>query len=708
MAIDPQPDAVIIPGQDVSQADMLALLNDLVSTMEAFQAQDTVVYATETAMNADLSPAADTVAIAADTLKVYTKVGASGAGSWSLTSNVIADQDTAITAATTTANTAAAAVQTAVREAMTGALPPDLLGLWYVDQAETNGLRQSVPNLAHGNNPANLFTPSRHMFNNATYWLKFNGATVTDDSETGPNGLTDAALVSGGATDWSLSHNYTTLPAGTYTLVVSVESGEGSDFDFKTGLGSDLDTVTAPASGYVRRTSTFTTTTTGANIFIINTVGSAAGSVRLHEVALYEGSVDLGAENLVGDILFGADAHTNQPTISGGYMTMTGSSPAIAQWDDYQDLSEFTAVVIGKRNDVPPGVNQYQMALAAFDSVSRVNQLGVAMSDGVNSGPLALFGADSVTFAAGEVIGGYLDGLWNPDDDVPMALATRYSNADGQMTIWRNDIRAVEATSAGLTTSVRDLAVGSLFGGAAAKYDFAAIALWRRALTDDELRRASWAMRDHVRRASSIEVTERRFLCAEGDSITRGQGATTSYAYDFGANASPAVDGVVPATSTATLLEDYAASTGNSLEARIAYIDGMIPPNKQGRTFVLSVLVGNDFVTGFTDAAAYAVKVGEYCAARKAAGWDKVVLINILPRTTAGFNTWRNAVNAAFAASGFDTTYSIDAICDFAGEATVGGDAAASNATHYPDGVHPSDAAHALLEVVYRATINGL
>lgn len=90
MSIDPQPDEVIIPGQSVSQSQMLALLTDLVATIEAFQSVTTVVYVSEATLLADLSPAADTVAIAGDTLKVYTKSGSTGTGSWVLSTNVLA------------------------------------------------------------------------------------------------------------------------------------------------------------------------------------------------------------------------------------------------------------------------------------------------------------------------------------------------------------------------------------------------------------------------------------------------------------------------------------------------------------------------------------------------------------------------------------------------------------------------------------------
>jgi hypothetical protein len=89
MSIDPQPDEVIIPGQSVSQAQMLALLTDLVATIEAFQSVTTVVYVSEAVLLADLTPAAGTLAFAADTLKAHVKSGSSGTGSWTLSANAL-------------------------------------------------------------------------------------------------------------------------------------------------------------------------------------------------------------------------------------------------------------------------------------------------------------------------------------------------------------------------------------------------------------------------------------------------------------------------------------------------------------------------------------------------------------------------------------------------------------------------------------------
>ena len=109
------------------------------------------------------------------------------------------------------------------------------------------------------------------------------------------------------------------------------------------------------------------------------------------------------------------------------------------------------------------------------------------------------------------------------------------------------------------------------------------IVLYDRALSDDEVLQATQYLNA---RASdqSITVGTTRWLCPEGDSITYGTGATSSqgYARVFGANSSPSVVGFVPAIARSTIAD---------VESRASVVDSMIPPNKYGKQFVLSLLI---------------------------------------------------------------------------------------------------------------------
>lgn len=65
---------------------------------------------------------------------------------------------------------------------------------------------------------------------------------------------------------------------------------------------------------------------------------------------------------------------------------------------------------------------------------------------------------------------------------------------------------------------------------------------------------------------------------------------------------------------------------------------------------------------------------------RKAAGFDYIVPITILPRNNAGFGIGRNPVNAIMRSGTWQTNYGITAIVYFGRDAIYGTDAAAADA----------------------------
>jgi phospholipase/lecithinase/hemolysin len=81
------------------------------------------------------------------------------------------------------------------------------------------------------------------------------------------------------------------------------------------------------------------------------------------------------------------------------------------------------------------------------------------------------------------------------------------------------------------------------------------------------------------------------------------------------------------------------------------------------------------------------------------------VVATLLPQTTTGFNTFRDAVNALIYA---DTSGWYDALADFAANETMGCDACAASTTYFPDGEHPSIAGHAILGPIAQAAIQSV
>lgn len=591
-------------------------------------------------------------------------------------------------------------------------LPAGATAVWYMDDYTDGGafFRPHVPNAVAPTStiPANLLSAPRHYFNNGSYYTKLASPTVTDDAVAGPTGITDAATVVAGASDWGLFWTITSLPAGTYTLVVEGMSNNGSDQSIRQGNGNGTLETKTYSTSYVRHATTFVHGGGNCPVNIVRASASAAASIRVYEACLYAGSVDRGRVTLEGHLVFGPDAYNGQPpTASGGLLTLgTGNKISLAQFEAFSNVTEFTVIGVGRRNGAPPGAGFYQAFLSSA-STNGFNTLGAMFSDGTGEGQVLTFGSTSGSSGAGEIIGGEKGGLWNYQNDIWTSIGARYDGTTG--TLWRGDIRAFQGTRASQSASLRDLVVGGILTSMA-NYSLSSVAYWTRALSDAEMRQAYNVLKARAAR-SSFTVTERDFYCAEGDSITWGTltGVTQAYPHLYGVNSSPSVDGVVVARPSATLLAAFDIETGNSLEARAAYVDAMIPPNKGGRKFVLSLLVANDFVNGYSDAAAYAVAVSDYIAARRAAGWDKIALGTVLPRNNAPFNVLRNAYNAIITGTGWAAANGVDGIMDFAADATIGPDAAALDVGLYPDGIHPSQSVHTTyMEPIARAVLNSL
>lgn len=195
---------------------------------------------------------------------------------------------------------------------------------------------------------------------------------------------------------------------------------------------------------------------------------------------------------------------------------------------------------------------------------------------------------------------------------------------------------------------------------------------------------------------------------AEGDSITAGNHDTVG-----------AYPGVFNTNYTKTnfkLLANRAvgSSTVAIMAARAPALDSLLPKGKRPSRYVLSILIGvNDWYLGQTTAQ-HLIDLAAYIDARRAAGWDYIVLCTHTPDTIDGngqtgtygpFDTWRTTVESTYATW---VGGRVDRICDFHGDATMGPNAAASNTALYSDGVHPTNAGQANLEAIMRPVLTSL
>ena len=188
---------------------------------------------------------------------------------------------------------------------------------------------------------------------------------------------------------------------------------------------------------------------------------------------------------------------------------------------------------------------------------------------------------------------------------------------------------------------------------------------------------------------------------SEGDSLSvTGAGGFGGTAYCNTYAASHAIK-TISYTSKAV-----GGSNISIMTARASGVDALIVP---GALNILSVLLGtNDQVGAPDNFSSFLTALASYWDARRTAGWNKLVGINIPPRSVGSGG---NANARATSRSTFTTwlgTGRIDALVDLTSDPTWGPDAAAENVSLYSDGVHPSQTGEDVWETILRPVMNRL
>jgi len=191
-------------------------------------------------------------------------------------------------------------------------------------------------------------------------------------------------------------------------------------------------------------------------------------------------------------------------------------------------------------------------------------------------------------------------------------------------------------------------------------------------------------------------------ILTEGDSITAGAyttgGGYPGLAYADGFSISVVINNISVGAST------VCGATPNPIQGRAAITDMFFAARKSGNN-ILSVLVGTNDLVSYSAAQIHAAII-LYLQDRISATPNlKTIVCTIGPRTDAGLNIKRNALNTLLKD---DATGAITVICDLAADATYGPDAAALNATLYPDGLHPAQGGQAAFAATWKATVESL
>lgn len=555
------------------------------------------------------------------------------------------------------------------------------VGIWYSDQYVSSP-RAYVPNAITGVAASpNLLTAPRRLFNQNSFWAKTN-VTAVDDAAADRSGNASEASTLSCTGAWSLRPAFSSnnlIPAGTYTLACWVKRNTGSDqpFAFTKDGTSTRSAVKTATSSWTRESYTFTigAGAQASNFRLCSSDGATNAELLIYDLEMFSGSSDLGNETLAGHLYPGGTSAATQPTYASGAVDYSSSGFGLIQFPTARTINtSATAMALVSKVSAGSPTQGFLSKITAFATFT-------AYMESVSGRPTGNLGTNVAYNVAG---------LWTLLNKGYHTIATRYDGTT--MSLWLDDILLFQSSAVVASYAIRDLYVAVVNGTSNdSGYKNAGMALWDRALSDSEMRQASAALFSRGAR-NGITRAATKIYCAEGDSITIGTG-TTTYAFRIGANVSPSVLGWNRAVGGAVIAD---------FVSRAAVWDQIIPPNKDGRTFIISVLAANDLLSSGT--AQFLIDLAAWCDARRAAGW-KVILCTILPRTTASFNTARNTANTTIRT--WAGTHA-DAICDFAAEATMGPDAAASDTTYYSDGIHPTDAGQILLEPVMRAAVDAL
>lgn len=561
------------------------------------------------------------------------------------------------------------------------AMPTGAIGLWV--SGDYDATAKVLPNRAAATavNRNILRTPSR-LFSGLRFWTLTN-VTATDNYDAGPTGIAgDATRIVGTGASWKVAPKAAItayVPAGTYTLAVSVKSNTGAAQTFALSKDSATTRSATKTAGtsWSREFYTFTLAAQALHTqFAICSDGANAADISIASLELFAGGADLGPEALAGHVPMGYCQYATGPVVSGDTLDMSGAGGwGMAQFGAPVTMSECTFITIASK--IAAGVSSYSPIAHAQDITRLLPYFEKLQKIG-----FAFAGSSAAQTNAG---------TWDMYNKGFFAhtFAANASSID----VWLGPSKVSAATVSVSSFNFVDMFYGAGSAAAAIPYKIAASAMWARKLTDAEIRSAIAALWAQV---SETEPAKKYYL-AEGDSITA---AAYSYANTVFANAT------TPPVFVATNYSMSGSKLINQLLPRAPFVDAALPSAKGGDKYIMSVLIGANDLSS-TDAATYITQLRAYCSARVAAGWT-LLLCTILPvNGNATFNSRRAVVNADIRAN--MAAYGATAIVDFAADPTMGpDDSQTTNPTLWVDVTHPNAAGHAILEPIFRAVLNSL
>lgn len=568
--------------------------------------------------------------------------------------------------------------------------PVGAIGAWFSDEF-VDGQRPYIPNAESAEPPApSLLPPGRRFFENSLYWAG-SGVVKADGGISAPDGSMDASVLTGTGNFFLSPAANVVLEAGTYTLAASYKRNGASDQSFVSKFFTAGDTSSVRTATNVWQRYIHTATLAAGSHLILpfaSSDGVTGADLQICDIELFEGSSDL-HEVLGGHLYFGRNAGDASfiPELVDGVVETRNGGFGTVQFEEAVILGPVSCFAVVEKIEAG---SDYQ---AIFSSP---RQNGFAdFSSFLEQAKNPRFVIDGTNLVSSTVSQG--SGLWEFLGLGKHMIAQVYDGAKGVTFV--DDIRAYEeaGTPTGFTTA--DLNVFSVNAESfTTGYDLISLRLYDRDQSDAEVRQTYSALKAHAASEGVFLAVDTNIIAFEGDSITAGGGGIIAYPHRYGPNADPLILGIMAAKPSS-----FIGTTAINMQDRITYVDAIIPPNKNGRKFILSGMITNDLTTRTT--AQYLADLASYLDDRYAAGWDKIALGTVPPRADATFNTKRNVVNPVLRTW---VGLHCDAIIDFAADPDYGTDAAGSDTSKVGDGTHPTNLMQAAMETIARPVLNEL
>lgn len=567
-------------------------------------------------------------------------------------------------------------------------LPSGAFAVYYADQYDATA--HAIPNaLSATPLSTNLMRAPRRMFTSSSYYT-LSGITATDENSTDPDGGTEAtSLACTGSWSLGCAANNGNLPAGTYTSAIKAIRTGGSDQTFRT-LGNFADPASYSAiktvtSAWQQFTHTFTlagsTAPTNFRPMFHDGVPSAA-NIAVIDCELYAGASVPSAQPLAGHLYLSKSKYSTVPTVGTGYVDFSsGESGGLAQFIANKTWTGITVIALASK--VANNAKDYQGMWSNAKSWTNFTQFFERQNLPQNQ-----FGS-SVISPTQQI------GAWEPDGLGYLTFGASYNGTTGANTTWLNGAKVTSNTiTMGQSQSARNFFVAALNTlGNICDFRISAMAVFDRELDKTDHAQAVAVLTARAA-ASGISLAPARIVIGEGDSLT--------------ANGGSMYFSSIPATSPKRIgsVKAVSGSTLANLVSRAAVIDDMVPTELGSNENALVVQIGTNDLSSI-DAATYITSLQSYLAARKLVTQRKLGIATILPRNNATFNTRRATVNAWITTSAVADGYA-DFVVDYAADPTYGVDAAAANATHYPDGIHYSAAGGTAMASILTTALDAL